>query len=193
MPDIIGSLETISKILVLLSASIGIVGALIQYRLKVKAEERLRNLAVLETDIKVSRLFSELISVANGYGKWSEPQEQIIVEAMRIVPDEVKQEILMSDPSSFGRLASGASIPQSVSLSAQVAASESAANLAIRYPFLREPALMGLDVVAGFLPQARDAYDRLCEHYGIQRPLSDWGFIPDQTHTGFSRPDQDSD
>jgi hypothetical protein len=192
MSDIIGSLETISKILVLVSASVGIVGALIQYRIKVKAEERLRYLAVLETDIKVSGLFSELVSIANGYGKWSEPQERLIDEVMHIVPDEVKQNMIMNDPRSLGRIAGGASVPQPVSLSAQLAASESAANLAIQYPFLLEPALTSLDVVVGFMPQAEGAYDRLCEHYGIQRPLTNWGFVPDETHTGFDRPDQAS-
>jgi hypothetical protein len=148
MNEVVRSLESLSQILVFVSASIGIVGALIQYRLKVKAEDRLRNLAVLETD-------------------------------------KVKKQILMGDPRALGQMAQGALIAQPVPLPAQVAAAESIANLAIAYPFLLEPALAGLDVVVGFVPQAKNAYDRLSNHYGVQRPLTDWGFSPNAPNWGY--------
>jgi hypothetical protein len=185
MSELLSAFEALSKIVALISASVAAIGLLIQYRLKVKEELRLRDLATLEMDVRISNVFSELVSVANGYGGWSEPQSQIIEEILKSVPQEIKQQLILSGPSSIGKLVSGARIPKSVPLSQQLAASESLANLAIRYPFLLEPALVGLDVVAGFMKQAKDPYNRLCTHYKISRPLTDWGFVPGEPNYGY--------
>jgi hypothetical protein len=176
MNQLLGSLEQISTIVALISAAVAAIGALIQYSLKVREERRLKKMALLETDIKTSHLFSELISTANGYGGWSEPQKEIVNDIIESIPQELKQSLLMSDPKRYGILFSGTLIPTSVPLSQQLAAAETVASLAIRYPFLKEAALIGLDVVVGFMPQAKDAYDRLCSHYGLERPLTEWDF-----------------
>jgi hypothetical protein len=87
----------------------------------------------------------------------------------------MKTAMLLRDPRSFGVLFSGSILAESAPLARQLAAAESIATLAIRYPILLEPALIGLDCTNGLSPFARNAYDRLCHHYGIERSLTDWG------------------
>ena len=176
MNEFLGLLEQLSKIVAFISAAVAAVGAMVQYTLKVREERRLRNMALLETDIKTSQLFSDLISTANGYGGWSAPQKEIVEDILTTVPQEVKQSLIMRDPKRYGALFAGTRIPASVPLSQQLAAAETVASLAIRYPFLKEAGMVGLDVVVGFLPHAKDAYDRLCTHYQIERPLTRWNF-----------------
>jgi hypothetical protein len=62
-----------------------------------------------------------------------------------------------------------------VPLSAEIAAAESIANLAIKYPILKEPAIEGLRVVVTFLPPATKAYERVCKFYRepCDKPASD--------------------
>lgn len=176
MSETLSLVESFSKIFALISAAIAAFGALFQYTMKVREEARLRDLATLEMDVKVSALFSELVSVANGYGGWSEPQAEVIKDVLQSLPIDIKQDLLLQDPASAGRLLSSSRVPKMVPLSQQLAAAESLANLAIRYEFLREPALVGLDVVAGFLPLAKIPYERLCRHYQVNRPLTAWNF-----------------
>jgi hypothetical protein len=82
----------------------------------------------------------------------------------------------MKDSRRYAALFSGTLIPKHVPLSQQLAAAETVASIAIRYPFLMEAAIIGLDVVVGLLPQAKDAYTRVCNHYQIDRQLTKWGF-----------------
>lgn len=184
MSEFINNIEALSKVVAFISTSVAVIGLLIQYRLKVKEERRLRDLATLETDLKVSNLFSELVSTANGYGGWSEPQREVMEDVLKLISQDTKEKMMRSDPRSFGNLVEGARVPKPVPLSQQLAAAESLANLAIRYPFLLEPALVGLDVVTGFLPQATDPYRRLCAHFKISRPLTDWGFKQGEPNMG---------
>ncbi len=173
--DIQTWIDIISKTVAFIAVAIGALGGLWQYRINSKAEARMRDLAVLETDIKISRLFSELISTANGFGPWSDPQPDVIKEIFKNVPEDLMKQMIMTDPRNVHKLVEGSKVSTPIPLSAEIAASEAIANLAIKYPFLLEPALAGLDVVAGFLPQARNAYMRLSKYYGIDRPLTKWG------------------
>lgn len=184
MPEWLMALETFSKALAFLSGAGVLIGALIQYSFKLREERRLKDLAVLETDVKISQLFAELVSTANGYGKWSEPQAPIMEEILQALPKELKQQIVMANPQGLGQAVSGARVPTSVPLSQQLAAAEAIASLAIRYRFLLEAALVGLDVVVGFLPQAKPAYDRLCTFYRIERPLTRWDFSRGPSNLG---------
>jgi hypothetical protein len=58
---LLGKIEAASKIVAFAAAAIGAIGALLQYHLNSEAEARMRDLAVLETDLKVSHLFGELV------------------------------------------------------------------------------------------------------------------------------------
>jgi hypothetical protein len=168
-------LDEIPKIIAIAAVGIGGLGALVQYIINSRAENRQREVALLERDIKISSLFSELIEAANGYSGYTEPSEKLINVIEKNIPADLLQSALLSDPRNIGKIFSGALIPKSTALARQLAASESIVNLAIRYPILLEPALMGLDVTCGFSSFARPAYDRLCRHFGVQRPLTDWG------------------
>jgi hypothetical protein len=56
-----GIIETISKAVSFLAMGISAIGALLQYQANSEAESRMRSQAELETDIKVSSLFSTLM------------------------------------------------------------------------------------------------------------------------------------
>jgi hypothetical protein len=134
-------LDPTAKILGLVGLGVGALGAMVQYVINSRAERRQRDLAVLESDIKVSAVFSELVQIANGYAERSEPQTELIKIIEKNLPDDFIATILQRDPRYIGSIFSGAMISGSTPLAVQLAAAESIANLAIRYPILREPAL----------------------------------------------------
>jgi hypothetical protein len=163
----LGKIEATSKIVAFVAAAASAIGALLQYHLNSEAEARMRDLAVLETDLKVSALFGELVQTANGYGKWSAPNDKIIQTTLEHIPPAVFEELLRKDPTSLYSLFRLSMIPEPVPLSAEVAAAESIANLAMKYPFLREPAIEGLKVVKSFQPSASRPLGRLCRSNGV--------------------------
>jgi hypothetical protein len=165
--SLLGKIEAASKIVAFAAAAIGAIGALLQYHLNSEAEARMRDLAVLETDLKVSHLFGELVQTANGYGKWSAPNDKIIQTTLEHIPPAVFEELLRKDTIALHYLFRASIIPEPVPLSAEVAAAESIANLAMKYPILREPAIEGLKVVKSFLPSASRPLDRLCRSNGL--------------------------
>jgi hypothetical protein len=168
-------LDTIPKIIGIVAICAAVLGAAIQYIINSRAEHRQREAANLQSDIEVSKIFSELIEVANGYGGRSDPQEKIIDIINSSLPSNLLMSVIANDPREVGRLFSGSIIPSSTALARQLAAAESIVNLAIKYPILLEPALVGLDVTAGFSPFAKEAFNRLVKHYKINRALTEWG------------------
>ena len=77
------------------------------------------------------------------------------------------EELLRKDVTALHYFFRASVIPEPVPLSAEVAAAESIANLAMKYPILREPAVEGLKVVKSFLPSASRPLDRLCKSNGL--------------------------
>lgn len=166
--------EYVSRLSAFLTVAGSALAAAIQYRMNSRAEQRLRNLAELEADVKVSQLFNDLVQTANGYGVPSDPQETVQSAIFDAVPKDVLQSIIMNDPRDVAKLLSGSIISGNVPLAKQLAAAESIATLAIKYPILLDAALVGLDVTAGISDFAGNAYGRLCNHYGLHRPLTQW-------------------
>lgn len=118
-------IETISKTVSFIAVGIGAIGALLQYQANSQVEARMRALAELESDIKVSTLFSELIQKANGYGGYSEPNQAVIDKVFSRIPDDKFEMLLQGNPPLLTTLLGRVSIiPTSVPLSAQIAASE---------------------------------------------------------------------
>ena len=171
----LGKIEAISKIVGFIAVGLGALGAVLQYNINSESEQRQKILAELESDIRISSVFSDFAQVAAGYGGWSEPQEQILKKELELIPDDFMAALLQHDPRRVGHLFAGTIIPQGVPLAKQVAAAEAVASLAIKYPILLEPALASLDASTIHLPQAKRAYNRLCAHYQIDRPLTTWG------------------
>ena len=162
----LGKLEAVSKVVALLATGASALGALLQYHSNSEAEARMRALAVLETDVKVSNLFAGLIQTANGYGKWNSPDEKVIEAILSDLPPGVLDQLLRADPRALGGLFVGSVIPEPVPLSAQLAAAESISNLALKYEFLKEPAIAGLRVVSDYtLPEVKKPLERLCNYY----------------------------
>jgi hypothetical protein len=151
------------------------VSATIQYIINSRAEQRQRQAANLQADIEVSKVFSELIEIANGYRSFSEPQEKIIEIVHQSLPPDILPQLIATDPRSVARLFAGSMVPCPTPLARQLAAAESIVNLAIKYPVLLEPALVGLDVTAGISPFGQEAFYRLTRHYNLNRTVTNWG------------------
>jgi hypothetical protein len=168
-------LDAIPKIIGIVAVCVAVLGAAIQYIINSRAEHRQREAANLQSDIEVSKVFSELIEVANGSGGRSEPQDKIIDIINASLPPNLLMTVIANDPRDVGKLFAGSIVSFPTALARQLAAAESIVNLAIKYPILLEPALVGLDVIAGFSPFAKEAFKRLVRHYDINRALTEWG------------------
>lgn len=117
-------IESASKIIAFAAAAIGAIGALVTYRVNSAAEFRQEHLAELETDLRVSALFADLVQKANGYGQWSAPNDKIIEATIERLPQSVFEKVYRNDPRSIFALFAGSRIPEPVPLSAEVAAAE---------------------------------------------------------------------
>ncbi len=166
-PGLLPIIESGSKIIAFAAAAIGAIGALVTYQINSAAELRMRDQAELETDLKVSALFSDLVQKANGYGQWSEPNDKVIEATMERLPKPIFESVLLQDPKSIFRFFAGSRIPEPVPLSAQVAAAESIVDLTIKYPFLKEPAIRSFEILKmASMPGATKALARLCQSIG---------------------------
>jgi hypothetical protein len=161
-------IETISKTVSFIAVGVSAIAALLQYQSNSEAEARMRVLAQLESDIKISTLFSELIQKANGYGNFSQPIEPVIEKLFSRIPDEHFDKLLQGNPPPLSGLLGLSVIPTRVPLSAAISAAESIANLAIKYPILKEPAIEGLRIVITFLPQTTKSLERVCNFYNTR-------------------------
>ena len=168
-------LDVLPKIVGIVAVAAAAVGAVIQYIMNSRAEQRQRQVANLQADIEVSNVFSELIEIANGYRSYSDPQDKIIELINAALPPGYLMSVIARGPRDVGKIFAGSIVTCFTPLARQLAASESIVNLAIKYPILLEPALVGLDVTAGFSPFARKAFERLTRHYNLDRKLTDWG------------------
>jgi hypothetical protein len=168
-------LDAVPKIIGIVAICAAAIGAAVQYIINSRAEHRQRDAQNLQADIEISKVFSELIEIANGYRNWSEPQDKLIEIIHSSLPPNYLMGIISNDPGNVRRLFSGSIISTPTPLARQLAAAESVVNLAIKYPILLEPALVGLDVTAGFSPFAKEAFHRLVRHYNLNRALTEWG------------------
>ena len=121
--------------------------ALREYKLKAKAEIRQMQSAQAETDVRMTKLFVELMWLANGRagGQTSETCIEKLFERDVInkddfeVPERLHEKVL---------LYCGFGIP--VGLGTQLAAIAAVATLAKRYTVLADPAKVGLKHLAGW-------------------------------------------
>lgn len=168
-------LDLVPKIVGVVAVGAAAISAAVQYIMNSRAEHRQRQVANLQADIEVSKMFSELIEIANGYRSFSDPQEKIIEIINGSLPAGFLAGLIARDPRNVAKVFEGCSVSVPTPLARQLAAAESIVNLAIKYPILLEPALVGLDVTAGFSPFAKEAFQRLVRHYNVNRALTDWG------------------
>ena len=153
--DVKDWLLVVSGTITLLSVAISSWLALGQYRLKLKEEERLSVSARTETDIKLVKVFSELMDIAHGRSGHvlSEKTVEFLL-AHNFVPDRE-----MSYASAVGRkLAAAAIFALPVGEASQDAAIAAIAALGGRHEVLRDLALQGLQSLAVVRPDVVPRY-----------------------------------
>jgi hypothetical protein len=131
----------------LLSTAIVAWVGVLQYRLKVKAEERLQESNRAEVDVRLSKLFAELMWLAHARAG-SHVSEKCIEELFE--KGMITKEDL-GDPDSLNRkIAAICILNLPVGVASQNAAITSLAVLGRRYAILREPARAGLNSLKSF-------------------------------------------
>jgi hypothetical protein len=103
-------LDVAPKIIGIVAICAAAIGAAVQYIINSRAAHRQRDAANLQADIEMSKVFSELVEVANGYRSWSEPQHKIIEIIHSSLPPNLLMSIIANDPRDVGKLFSGSII-----------------------------------------------------------------------------------
>lgn len=147
----------ISASVSMLSVAIGIWQTLADYQLKLIAEERLAFSSKAETDIRLINAFNEVIVYASGDRKRqiSEKTIELLFQKGFITKSD------LDDPKKLnGKLETAASFGTPINLSAAIASTVAMAELAIRYPILRESAMltMNRNIIKSNSPEAVEKY-----------------------------------
>lgn len=138
-------LVPVSTFVTLMTASIGGWLALKEYRLKVKAEIRLTQSTELEADIKLLKLFTEIMTIAHARGG-----TQISEKAIeRLLSPEVIKALGLSGPDIRGAI-ENAVINIPVGVAAQDAAICAIWVLGNRHEVLKPVAIQALESLSGF-------------------------------------------
>jgi hypothetical protein len=123
------------------SFSVATIFALLEYRLKLKAEKRVAISQQAETDVRLIQAFTELMNIANGRGGYV-TSEKLIEELFK---RDVFTDAHFGNWSEFQkRLGEFPVIYLPVGLGSQDAAIAAAATLGLKYEVLRESATEGI-------------------------------------------------
>ncbi len=134
-----------STFVTLITASIGGWLALRQYRLKVKSETRLTQSAELEADIKLLKLFTEIMNIAHGRGGTQVSEKTI----EKMLSPEVIKELGLSGTNIRGAI-DNAIISLPVGIAAQDAAICAIWVLGNRHEVLKPVAIQALTSLSSF-------------------------------------------
>jgi hypothetical protein len=143
----------ISTCITLITASIGGGLALRDYRLKVKAEIRLTKSAELEADIKLLKLFTEIMTIAHARGGTLVSEKAI----EKILSPEVIKELGLSG-ANIRTMIENAVINLPVGIAAQDAAICAIWVLGNRHEVLKPVAIQALTSLTGFKAQVATPY-----------------------------------
>ncbi len=146
-------LVPVSTFVTLITASIGGWLSLRDYRLRVKAETRVAQSAELEADIKLLKLFTEIMTIAHGRGG-SQVSEKAIE---RILTPEVSKELGLSI-SNLKDVLSNTVVLLPVGVAAQDAAICAIWALGMRHEVLKPVAIQALTSLAVFKSQVALPY-----------------------------------
>jgi hypothetical protein len=139
----------------LITVSIGIWKSLAEYRLKIKAENRITESSRTESDIKLIKHFTEIMDIAHarsGYVVSETIIEKLFEKNIITTADFQNLEILNQ------KMEDAAILTYPVGVAAQDAAIASIAELAIRHEVLRKPALQALETIKEFKTELADKY-----------------------------------
>jgi len=156
--------------IIAITAAVGVLSTIVatwvtvcQYKLKAKAENRLQKSARAEVDVRLHKLFAELMSLAHarGPGYVSETCIKHLLETGMTTEDD------LSDSERLQKALKTCTFSLPVGLASQNAALASIGVLGSRYDVLREPARTGLNSLKSFKPeqaeQALQGLDRAAE------------------------------
>ena len=154
------NLETLTELLIpistfvtLITASIGGWLALKEYRLKVKAETRLAESSELESDIKLLKLFTEIMDIAHGRGGY-EVSEKVMEKILS--PEVLKQ--LNVKEANLRDLIRDAIISFPVGVAAQDAAISAIWVLGKKHSVLTPVAIQALESLSEFKGEVTKEY-----------------------------------
>jgi len=143
----------VSTFVTLITASLGGWLALREYRLKVKAEIRLAQSAELEADIKLLKLFTEIMTVAHGRGGTQLSEKAI----EKLLSPEIVKALGLSVPDIRGAI-ENAVINLPVGVAAQDAAICAIWVLGNRHEVLKPVAIQALKSLTGFKAKVASPY-----------------------------------
>ena len=146
-------LVPVSTFVTLITASIGGWLALREYRLKVKAEIRLTQSAELEADIKLLKLFTEIMTIAHARGGTQVSEKAI----EKLLSPEIVKALGLSVPDIRGVI-ENAVINLPVGVAAQDAAICAIWVLGNRHEVLKPVAIQALKSLTGFKAKVASPY-----------------------------------
>ncbi len=152
----ISTLIPISASFVLITASLSTLVALNEYRLKVKTETRLTNSAEVEADIKLLKLFTEIMNIAHARGgsQVSEKAIEIILSQENIT----KSDLSDLDIVKIEKALRSAVINLPVGMAAQDAAICAIWALGKKHEILKPVAIQALLTLTGFKSDVASPY-----------------------------------
>jgi hypothetical protein len=138
-------LVPLSTFVALITGSIGGWLSLKEYRLKVQAETRVARSAELEADIKLLKLFTEIMTIAHARGGTTVSEK--VIEKL-LTPEMLKE--LGIPPTAIQSVIANAVINLPVGVAAQDAAISAIWVLGGRHEILRPVAIQALTSLCGF-------------------------------------------
>lgn len=140
---------TISAAVSMISVGVGIIVAGLQYRLKLKEEERLAFSSRAEVDVRLVKAFTELMDIAMAR-RHTASSEKVVEELFKlgVINKEDFNEDFDNLQTGSTKLSQYSAIILPVGQAVQRAAIAAIASLAKTYPVLRGPAIEGLENIA---------------------------------------------
>jgi len=139
----------------LITLSIGVWRSLAEYRLKIKAENRVAESARIEADIRLIKHFTEIMDIAHARSGYqiSETVIEKLFENDLITSSDLKDLKLLNQ-----KMEEAAILTFPVGIAAQDAAIASIAELSIRHEVLRSPAIQALESIKSFKKDIAEKY-----------------------------------
>ena len=144
----------ISTFVTLITASIGGWLALKEYRLKLRAETRLAESSEVESDIKLLKLFTEIMDIAHGRGGYDVSEK--VME--RILSPDIIKKLDLSGSKDLEDLLAKAIISFPVGLAAQNAAISAIWVLGKKHSTLTPVAIQALESLSEFKGEMAKRY-----------------------------------
>jgi hypothetical protein len=145
--DIKSLLIPISTSLTLIATAVGVLISLRDFRLKANAETRLASISEIENEMKLLKLFSELMQIAHGRGGY-----HVSEKALEFFLENFVKPMAQDNTPSINRetLKDFCVVHIPVGQAQQDAAVASIGILGLKYEILREPAIKGLENIVKF-------------------------------------------